>query len=492
MSPQTPRPSPPAPRHSLAASLLLLALVGCSSWKHGSHWSDGGKSPLIRAPIVSVSAALHAEPESRLPTARERYNLAESLAAKHSPRCVDEFYSAALLSWAEYQGSAHHPLSSDRDRASALTLYHDSVARLIHEGQTHGRLDPRSGLLIGDGHNRRVIPIELHNFAWNVEDFQQWNVVGNYSHRAISQVKTNDGVGVPLVIVRRKPAEAPHESDFLPAEATFAATAVLEPDGSALAIHNPLRATSVNMAGASLPMARDLTANMVWGLHHRESSPLEGFLQPYRPGEAGRLYFTEPYQPHKIPVIFVHGLLSSPETWADIYNELRASPDLIETYQVWAFEYSTGAPFVRSAAELRSQLNEVQARFDPDSNDFALRRVVLVGHSMGGLVSKLMVSHSGEDVWNAVANVPLENVVTTEVTRARLAERLYFDPHPLVERAVFVATPHQGSAMAGRAVGQVAGARVRIRAGLRAAQARQRRCPERRCQPPNAHQHRPA
>ncbi len=207
-------------------------------------------------------------------------------------------------------------------------------------------------------------------------------------------------------------------------------------------------------------MARDLTANIVWGLHHRESSPLEGFLQPYRPGEAGRLYFTEPYQPHKIPVIFVHGLLSSPETWADIYNELRASPDLVETYQVWAFEYSTGAPFVRSTAELRSQLNEVQARFDPDSNDFALRRVVLVGHSMGGLVSKLMVSHSGEDVWNAVANVPLESVVTTEVTRARLAERLYFDPHPLVERAVFVATPHQGSALAGRAVGQVAGALV--------------------------------
>ena len=90
----------------------------------------------------------------------------------------------------------------------------------------------------------------------------------------------------------------------------------------------------------------------------------------------------------------------------------------------------------------------------------ALRRAVLIGHSMGGLVSKLTVSHSGEDVWNSIANLPLENVATDEMTRANLAERLFFDPHPLVQRAVFVATPHRGSALAGRAVGKIAGALV--------------------------------
>jgi hypothetical protein len=79
---------------------------------------------------------------------------------------------------------------------------------------------------------------------------------------------------------------------------------------------------------------------------------------------------------------------------------------------------------------------------------------------MGGLISKLMVSHSGEDVWNSVANLPLERVATDERTRANLAERLYFDPHPLVDRVVFVATPHQGSALAGRAVGKIAGSLV--------------------------------
>jgi pimeloyl-ACP methyl ester carboxylesterase len=168
----------------------------------------------------------------------------------------------------------------------------------------------------------------------------------------------------------------------------------------------------------------------------------------------------EPYQPHKIPVIFVHGLLSSPETWADVYNELRVSPDVLDTYQIWAFQYSTGAPFVRSAAELRTQLDEVRSRFDPQSSHPAMRRAVLVGHSMGGLISKLMVSHSGEDVWNSIANLPLENVATDERTRANLAERLYFDPHPMVQRVIFVATPHQGSALAGRAVGRIAGSLV--------------------------------
>jgi pimeloyl-ACP methyl ester carboxylesterase len=440
----------------------LVALVGCTSWNHGSRWTEGGKAPLIGAPHlkVAVHSTVAAPGDETLQSARQHFDLAESLAAENSPRCVDEFYCAAVLSWAEYRGALHQTISPDREQATALCLYHDSVGRLIHEAQNHGRLDPRTGLHVESGGVRRIIPIEFHDFAWSPLDFQQWIVVGSYDHRSISEVKANDGVGVPLVIVRRKLADAPHELDFLPPEATFAATATLEPDGSALVLHNPLKATAVSMSGEQFPMARDLTANIVWGLHHREWSPLEGFLQPNRAGEAGRLLFAEPYQPHKIPVIFVHGLLSSPETWAEIYNELRASPDLTETYQFWAYEYSTGAPFVRSAAELRSQLNAVHARFDPASNNPALRRVVLVGHSMGGLISKLMVSHSGEDVWNTVAYVPLESLVTNEATRARLAERLYFDPNPLVQRAVFIATPHKGSAVAGRAVGKVAGALV--------------------------------
>jgi triacylglycerol esterase/lipase EstA (alpha/beta hydrolase family) len=452
----------PSRLRCLAASLLLLALLGCSGWRHGSHWSDGGGSPLFRSASVRVSTYAPSAHEFApgLPSARKRFDLAEALAAENSARCVDEFYAAALLSWAEYRGAAPRADFSDNQRADALELYHESIGRLIREGQAHGRLDPRVGLVLEDARGRRVIPVEFHDFTWAGDDFQQWVVVGSYRHKAISQAKTCGGVGVPLVIVRRKPNGAAHECDFFPTEATFAATAVLAPDGSALALHNPLRAASINMAGEQFPMARDTTANIVWGLHHRDVSGLEGFLRPYRPGEAGRLYFMEPYQAHKVPLIFVHGLLSSPQTWADIYNELRASPDVNEKYQVWAFYYSTGAPFVRSAAELRAQLNEVQARFDPHSQHAALRRAVLVGHSMGGLVSKLMVSHSGDDVWNSVANLPLERVATSEKTRARLAERFYFDPQPMVARAVFIATPHRGSALAGRAIGQLAGALV--------------------------------
>src|SRR5688572_13242241 len=151
-------PSSPVHWRMFCASLLLLALLGCSSWKHGSHWSDGGKPPLIHATGLIAVAELPAGSVSNQTSrrARQHYNRAEALAAQGSARCVDEFYAAALMSWAEYSTSHQQPHFSDRELASALGLYHDSVARLIREGQAFGRLDPRSGLIVEDGHGRRM------------------------------------------------------------------------------------------------------------------------------------------------------------------------------------------------------------------------------------------------------------------------------------------------------------------------------------------------
>lgn len=454
-------PNPVSANRLPLSALLVIALAGCSSWRLHSHWSAGGGPPSLILPVAQDSPQSHFDPpveldfDTSVSRARSHLAAAERLAAVGDPACVDEFYVASVVSWSAYQQACALSESRGPSGASELELHRRCLARLIHEGHALGRLDPAAGLTIVKAGKSRMVPCRFHGFAWQPEDFQEWLVVGSYSHRSISRSITSPGVGVPLVIVHNSsPSE--QASDFLLSASSFGATAVLQPDGSALDLYNPLCETACCLGSEKFPLARDLTASVVYGLHAHAQSSLEGFLRPGDPHDAAKLYFLEPYQPGKIPLVLVHGLLSNPDTWADIYNELLAHPELMERYQVWAFRYSTGAPFVRSASELRSFLNRVQTRFDPDGCNGALRSTVLVGHSMGGLISRLMVSSSGEEVWDSIANLPLERVATNEPTRATLAERLYFDPSPLVQRVVFIATPHRGSGLAGRAIGKVA------------------------------------
>jgi len=458
------------PRHALFSPLWRLALLlllcgtvsGCASFKLHSCWLEGGQSPLL--PYAPTSLRLPfggSQDGSRelLAQAGDAYERAESLARQDKSDCVDGFYRAAILSWSAYQCESAGSARSARD-SDALRLYHTSLGRLIHEGQQHRRLHPSAGLHVRDGDQMRVVPLVFHGFAWQPEDFQEWLVVGKYHQKVLSRTITCDGLGVPLVILRCKERKDALDNEYLPPQPTFAATAFLRSDGSALELFDPLHTSAVEVDGAECPLAKDLSAPLAYYTHFHDRTWLEGFLTPGNPSDKAKLVFMEPYQSDKIPIVFLHGLLSDPRAWAEVFNEIRACPELIERYQIWAFKYPTGEPFLRSAAYLRGQLDEVRKRFDPEGKSDTLRQVVLVGHSMGGLVAKLQVSYSGEEVWYSVANLPLESVATDEATRARLAEQFFFDPHPLVRRVVFVATPHRGSRMADRLYGRIASALV--------------------------------
>lgn len=240
----------------------------------------------------------------------------------------------------------------------------------------------------------------------------------------------------------------------------FAATAVLRADGSAIDLYEPQQTTAAEFVGVNHRLARDLTAPIAQMLHFTPSSSFRRFIEPGKAqGETG-LFFLEPFQAEKIPLLFIHGLLSEPRAWADVANELRACEDITRDYQVWAYKYSTGESFLRSAAILRAQLDEIARRHDPDGTNATLRQMIIVGHSMGGLIAKLQITHSGESLWSLASKVPPEELITDENTRARLIQQFFFDPNPLVKRVVFIATPHDGSAFAARTIGRVASALV--------------------------------
>ena len=75
---------------------------------------------------------------------------------------------------------------------------------------------------------------------------------------------------------------------------------------------------------------------------------------------------------------------------------------------------------------------------------------------MGGLLAKLQVTSSGDRLWAVAANRPLDSLVTTEKTRSFLREIFYFEPMPMIRRVIFIATPHDGSPVAGSLVGRFA------------------------------------
>ena len=164
----------------------------------------------------------------------------------------------------------------------------------------------------------------------------------------------------------------------------------------------------------------------------------------------------EPYQPGKIPVLFVHGLLDDPFIFNDMIVALHRTPGFLDRYQIWVFRYPTGITFLRSAALLREDLRDATSAFDPRNRDPAIHDMVLIGYSMGGLLAKLQVTSSGDYLWAVAANRPLNSLVTTEKTRSFLREIFYFEPMPMIRRVIFIATPHDGSPVSGTLLGRFA------------------------------------
>ncbi len=178
----------------------------------------------------------------------------------------------------------------------------------------------------------------------------------------------------------------------------------------------------------------------------------------------------------------------------DMMVALNRTPGFLDRYQAWVFRYPTGITFLRSAALLRADLRDVKATLDPQSHDMALRNMVLIGYSMGGLLSKLQVTSSGDRIWSAAATRPLDSLVTTEQTRGLLRESLLLRAVPMIRRVIFIATPHDGSPVASTLIGQVRDSRgpaaFRLGADDRPDQPRQPRCAATVPAPPCAQQHR--
>ena len=179
-----------------------------------------------------------------------------------------------------------------------------------------------------------------------------------------------------------------------------------------------------------------------------------------------------PYRRAKIPVVLIHGLWSNPWSWARMIQVLEADAVLGDRYQFWTFGYSTGDPLPYTATLLRHDLDEVRRKFDPDRTDVAFDRMALVGHSMGGLLTKMMVQESGTRLWRLTCDRPVMDLAGDPADCELLRNALIFKPRPEVRRVVFIATPHRGSRVDRGGLGRLGSRLVRLPDPLRASYGR--------------------
>jgi len=414
----------------------------------------------------------------REPSADNMYALAELsyLAAKHAekhdPRLALELYEAAVLHAYQYLfDERFRPTRNPYDPhfRSACDLYNGALEAGLRLICRNDSLTPGTTHTISTAGGIWDITCELRGGRWSPEEIDHFEFVSDYEIHGLKNHYQMYGLGVPLVAVRCGERDRSPMTRYYPPGLAFPVTAflrpmtALQPAGSSslrrhrgvLELYDPLTTTDVPVGDRLVPLESDLTTPLAYFLSNPAMSNLGtiGLLRPEKllqltPGESGPitgLYMVQAYEPGKIPVLLIHGLWSSPMTWIEMFNDLRSSPEIRDHYQFWFYLYPTAEPFWVSATRLRQDLAEIRRRLDPQQREPALDQMVLIGHSMGGLVSRLQTIDSQDDFWRIVSDQPFHLIKAEPEVRGQLSGTLFFRPNPSIRRVITIGTPHRGS-----------------------------------------------
>src|SRR6266496_1432634 len=269
---------------------------------------------------------------------------------------------------------------------------------------------------------------------------------------------TVSGIGAPIAVVGR--TESPHFRQQYKFRRVYApVTAIVRFSGrqARLEFIDPLKTERITLNKQVFPLAADFDAPtaLLIARERPERLGLSRVINPAAYADTAVLCRLQQFDPAKTPVIFVHGLQETGASWAPMIDSLRDDPGIREHYQFWFFSYPSGYPYPYAAALLRQDLDGIKRVF-PDH-----KRVVLIGHSMGGMICRLMITDAGDKIWRDFFATPPAKTPLAKDTRKLLEESLVFDHRPDVERVIFISTPHRGSKLAPGWIGRIGAGLVR-------------------------------
>jgi pimeloyl-ACP methyl ester carboxylesterase len=413
----------------LLQSLLLVGFCGCAS-----HLAT------VKTKPARIPAALTGEE----PLESARKDLA---AVKHEqplPSLGQDLIAAKL---------AYAVLEKQPEHGQARDIYNFAVARAVENVQ-QAKLEP--------WRRPTTVATEQGNFiltspkpADSDHDPGRYDLVPadtlTIGGKFLKTRSTVIGIGAPLVALGR--TENPRSRQEYSLRRIYAPiTALLEFRGRRvdLELFDRFETERVSVGKYQATLGADFTAPIALGMarEHPEKLGFTRLLHPEQSTDTGRLVRLQPYDSKRIPVIFVHGLGDSPVTWAPMLNALQNDSQIRRRYQFWVYSYPSGYPYPYSAALFRQELDAVSRTF-PDH-----KGIVLIGHSMGGLVSRLLVTDAGDKIWRYYfGKSPAETILPSE-SKKLFEGSFVFNHRPEIRRVIFISTPHRGSTLASNWIGR--------------------------------------
>src|SRR5262245_32464777 len=312
-----------------------------------------------------------------------------------------------------------------------------------------------------------VVDIASGPELFDPNTFDELLFAGEMNFEGLANRHRRFGLGLALVGVHKNLLAQPADR-FFPKVGTAQTITTLvrfEPAGPGaqtarvahLCFYNAMNVDTLELNGVQVPLAADFTAPFGLMISRGRLKDI-GLSQTLSSAdwikEAG-LYMTEPFDPHKIPIITVHGLLSSPITWINLQNDLMDDPVIRKHYQIWHFFYPAGLPILVSAVLFREKLEDLYHFFDPQGQFPALQNAVIIAHSMGGLLTKTVVGDSGDQLWERTFQKPPAELELSAALREQLDRVLRFHHSPFIKRVIFICVPHRGSLLAESFAGKI-------------------------------------
>ncbi len=374
--------------------------------------------------------------------------------AHHGPKQNEEQARNLFLQSAVYayyylldEARKSPPTPYDKDDRVACDLYNRSLWQAFS-------VNPDGSLVLLEGSRQLTggslsLEIKAEALSWDYDSFTGFLPSDSYDLRGFTVRNRTAGLGLPLIGLLRESPKSPN-GGALPI------TALLRLPGSfrdyldgdlraELNLYSVLDTEEIKLNDRTVPLEADFTTPIAYRLNNSslwtigERRFLTGAEVPLR------LLLIQPYEPGRIPVVFVHGTASSPVWWAEMVNSLRADPEIRKEFQFWFYQYNSSNLITVSAAELREAITERVKQLDPLDKDPALHKMVVIGHSQGGLLTKMTAVNSGSALWDSISNETIDEMQLDPETERFVRRLLFFQALPFVKRAVYISTPHRGS-----------------------------------------------
>jgi hypothetical protein len=421
-------------------SAAVIAFAGCGSYSE----------------IVERRPVFAPQPPGRGELATAEAEITQGLRHERSKAlaALDEYLDAAR--------TAEQQLHRNPQDAEAKRDYNFAVGRIV-EVIREANLTPwkEPARISGDHGDFELVDKPDPRPEWDPALFQftpadQFDVHGKY----VTERTTRDGIGAPSVAMEREEKLEGRRGEFAPSRLFRAVTIVAHFEGRrcTLSFEDPLAKETVTLDGHTFPLAADFTVPVAVMLARTDPKKHEiaRLLNPEKFAHTAAIERLQPYDPDKTIVLVIHGLMDSQATWTKMINRLRGDAEIRKHYQFWFYSYPSGYPYPYSAAILRRELDALEKRYP------VRKPMVVIGHSMGGCITRLMLTDSGDKLWMEIFGKPPEEVPIAPHVRDYFKEELFFHHRSEIGRVIFISAPLRGSNLAHSWLGRIAASLVKI------------------------------